>query len=362
MAKIKIVVIDDEVNVRETITEILTFHGYEVFAAAGGKLGFQLVSQVKPDLVLCDITMPEMDGYEVLARIRGEERLKSLPFLFISAKNDADSVRLGMNLGSDDYLSKPFKAADLISAIEAKLKRFNEFRDSLNTEINQLQDHFSKFGFQELNVPVNGILGVIDFMQEYDHMLQSSERQEFLARIRQSVYSFRRSYSNLTLYLKIISGEQIYDSKRTCLTTEVVASAKEKLKVIHPSSVLPPFDLELARLPMHCHALELILFELLDNVIRHAENEKSPEVMGRWTQEDSVYVIRVSDFGAGLSADKIKKIQATMRLDRELVNDQGWGLGLFLTRFLTEQANGTFLFTSSEGLGCQVEISIPVQR
>jgi len=356
----KIVVIDDETNIRETLTDILTFQGYKVYAASNGKLGLQCIYREKPDLVLCDIMMPDMDGYEVLTRIRGDETLKGLPFLFISAKNDQDSIRTGMNLGSDDYLSKPFKTADLTAAIETKLRRFKEFKDSLNKEIELLQEQFSQFGFQEFNKPSNSILGVIDFLREYDSQLQNKDRLLFFDRIEQSTHQFKRSYSNLILYLNILSGQPIYQKQKNCSTQESVSNTLKRLKISYPNTH-PHLDIEMARLPLNCQAFEFILYELVDNGIKYGENQTAPIVEGKIDNESFVYILKITDFGPGLSAEAIKKVLNTSQLDKKLPDQDGWGLGLFISRYLINQAKATFSFNSVLGQGSTIEVRFPLQ-
>lgn len=358
MSLIKIVIIDDETNIRETITDILSFQGYEVHAASNGKMGLHLIYREKPDMVLCDIMMPDMDGYEVLARIRGDETLLGLPFLFISAKNDPDSIRTGMNLGSDDYLSKPFKAADLITAIEAKLRRFKEFRESLNREIDQLQVQFCQYGFQEFNKPANSILGILSFLKEHDNQLTSKERKLFFNRIEQSTYHFKRAYSNLILYLNIISGHPIYQNNKSCSTKETETTLLERLQINYPT-VKPNFNVEMARLPMHCDALEFVLYELLDNAIKHSENQTPPYIEGKMDVQNSVYIFTITDYGPGLTAVEVKNILSTSQLDRKIATQDGWGLGLFITRHLLDQTQATFSFKSIKGQGTTIEIKIP---
>jgi CheY-like chemotaxis protein/two-component sensor histidine kinase len=356
MVKTKIVVIDDEINIRETISDILTMQGYEVITASGGKEGCRLIRLEKPDMVLCDIMMPDMDGYEVLKRVRSEDHLKSLPFLFVSAKNDAESVRLGMNLGSDDYLTKPFKATELVEAIESKLQRFKQFKESLQQEINSLQDHFSKYGFQELNVPVNGMMGVVDFMQEYDQMLQSSERLELLGQLRNSIVRLRRSYTNLLLYLKLVSGERVYDAKWTCLSSEVLELVKAKLKHFYPEGYTVQFDLAEARLPIHEQAFKLILFELSDNANKFGGLKEQPMVRGFWSEDQQQYHLLVQDHGKGLDASELNKVLSAVRANRDLVEEHGWGLGLYLAKHLAEQAGATFQIKSKKGSGTTIEV------
>jgi len=116
-----ILVIEDEQDLREEIVDVLTFEGYEVLEAGDGITGLQLTRDYIPDVVLCDIAMPQMNGFEVLRELQNESVTAILPFIFLTAHTDRDQVRRGMELGADDYLTKPFLREELLSAIDTQL-------------------------------------------------------------------------------------------------------------------------------------------------------------------------------------------------------------------------------------------------
>ncbi len=119
----KILVIEDETEMRRNIVTILRMEQFQPIAAENGRVGVELAKKEKPDLVLCDVMMPEMDGYAVLHALRAEADLAITPFLFLTAKGEKGDIRAGMNLGADDYLTKPVAKADLLAAIRARLER-----------------------------------------------------------------------------------------------------------------------------------------------------------------------------------------------------------------------------------------------
>jgi DNA-binding NarL/FixJ family response regulator len=113
----------DPAEMRRNIATILEMENYSVFAAADGRAGIELARSRKPDIVLCDVMMPEMDGFAVIQTLRADAATASIPFIFLTAKGEKRDVRGGMNLGADDYLTKPVTATDLLAAIEARLAR-----------------------------------------------------------------------------------------------------------------------------------------------------------------------------------------------------------------------------------------------
>lgn len=119
----KILVIEDHTDVRENIAEILDLAGYETFQAPHGKEGVRIAVQEMPDLIICDIMMPELDGYGVLHILNKRTDTSHIPFIFLSAKAEKEDFRKGMNMGADDYLTKPFDDKELLQTIELRLSK-----------------------------------------------------------------------------------------------------------------------------------------------------------------------------------------------------------------------------------------------
>ncbi|WP_310428614.1 anti-sigma factor antagonist [Chamaesiphon sp. VAR_48_metabat_135_sub] len=118
-----ILAIEDEAGIRENIQEILELEGFNVLTAENGKIGVQLAREHHPDLIICDVMMPELDGYDVLIALRQDPSTIKIPFIFLSAKAAKDDFRKGMSLGADDYLTKPFTPRDLREAISIRLEK-----------------------------------------------------------------------------------------------------------------------------------------------------------------------------------------------------------------------------------------------
>lgn len=119
----KILVIEDETEIRENLEELLA-DDYEVIVSSGGREGIEKALKELPDVVLCDVTMAGVTGHNVLTALRSNPTTVKIPFIFLTAKVSKDDIRLGMELGADDYLTKPFTRKELLSAISARLKRF----------------------------------------------------------------------------------------------------------------------------------------------------------------------------------------------------------------------------------------------
>lgn len=124
---LKILIIEDEDTIRENIMELLLSEEFQVLGVAQGQLGIQLASEYQPNLILCDIIMPDIDGYTVLIEIQKQPLLANIPFIFMTAKAERKDLRLGMELGADDYITKPFTPMELLSSIRAQLKKQQQY-------------------------------------------------------------------------------------------------------------------------------------------------------------------------------------------------------------------------------------------
>ncbi|NEO85624.1 MAG: response regulator [Spirulina sp. SIO3F2] len=128
-----ILVIEDEFQVLENTVEILELGGYRVATASNGYNGLEAVRREQPDLIICDVMMPKMDGYAVLETLRADPQLSLIPFIFLTAKADRTAQRQGMALGADDYLTKPFTPKELLATVETRFAR----QATVNAQINQ---------------------------------------------------------------------------------------------------------------------------------------------------------------------------------------------------------------------------------
>jgi DNA-binding response OmpR family regulator/DNA-binding CsgD family transcriptional regulator len=136
---IKVLIIEDTIKLRECISEALELEGFEVIHAEDGISGIRLAKECWPDLILCDIVMPGMNGYDVLRMLRSEPRLPPFPFVFITAMADRKNIRDGMDLGADDYLVKPFTMTELLNAINARLTKQNSAENRIRLQIEKIE-------------------------------------------------------------------------------------------------------------------------------------------------------------------------------------------------------------------------------
>ena len=131
----KILIIEDNLEVRENLAEILELDGYQCITAENGKIGVQKAMETKPDLILCDVMMPELDGFGVLKIINKNPELMHIPFMFLTAKAEKSDFRKGMGLGADDYITKPFDDVELLEAIEMRLHKSRDIIKQMDRQV-----------------------------------------------------------------------------------------------------------------------------------------------------------------------------------------------------------------------------------
>lgn len=154
-----ILVIDDTEDVRQLVASVLKNYGFKVREAANGKLGVQMMTEEKPDLVICDINMPAMGGFETLAAVRDSSNTASIPFILMTGVVSRDGFRRGMVCGADDYLVKPFTPDELIEAVMSRLVRQTDLQLEADKRAQRLVEYAAKYPFPELAGRLDDLMG-----------------------------------------------------------------------------------------------------------------------------------------------------------------------------------------------------------
>lgn len=158
----KILVVEDERKILEDISEMLQLTGYEVITAEDGKNASKIAIDENPDLIVTDIMMPQMDEYELLKKLRSNTRTEQLPVIFLTAKTDRESLRTGMGLGADDYITKPYVADELLNAVKIRIEKSKAHEKTLD----DLRLNLTKYVPHELRTPLVPILGLPELIIE----------------------------------------------------------------------------------------------------------------------------------------------------------------------------------------------------
>jgi DNA-binding response OmpR family regulator/two-component sensor histidine kinase len=360
----RIQVIEDEINIRENIQELLEAKGYLVRVSANGKQGVLDAIDFKPHLIVCDVMMPKMDGYKVLEYIRKTSVIQNTPFIFLTARVDKNDIRQGMDLGADDYLTKPFTYKELLKAIESRLKRQQKIIGEYAKVKHDLDTTVFATYYHEFNTPLHGILGGLNLMLNARDSFNEQQVQELLTSILKSGLRLNHSLANLMLFEEIRRAE-VYPELISMFTegiakTNWVQKVKTELqtmsKEIYNRAGDIVIDLEVAEVRMGGEYLQRIILELVDNALKFSKRGEKVYVTGALNGEE--YRLEVKDSGRGFELLSLADIAPFKQFNRKRFEQQGLGIGLFLVKRLTELNNGDLRIVTSEGEGTQVEVNL----
>jgi len=202
----KVLVIEDEPSIRNNIMLMLKVERYAAVGAENGRIGVELARNDPPDLILCDVMMPEMDGFAVLEALRAEPRFAEIPFIFLTALDDRSSMRRGMNLGADDYLPKPFTRNELLEAVNSRLKKFETLTQALAARLVPQQDRLT----QKFREKISGGDGTA--------ALEDTDSEALTGKITQATVLFS-DIRNFTTYSERLTSDEIAELLNAYLET-----------------------------------------------------------------------------------------------------------------------------------------------
>ena len=359
-----ILIIEDDDNVRENISEILELNGYLTHSAPNGKEGLEIALELIPDLIVCDMMMPEMDGMEVLHHLREKHHLENIPFIFLTARVEKQDFRQAMKMGADDYLTKPFDLRDLLESIRRRLQRSEKLKKIIKEKTEEARSEIEVTHHHELNTPVFGILGSVRVLKDYYVDLSESERLELIEAIYRSALRLESTLQQEALYGRILFLEQNPNEQRLyCMgITEdpsvLAHQVKDELQAFYKRQNQFVFDIVDKPLPVNRDNVKYILKELLSNAIKFSAKESRVDVSISVNERECS--LQVEDEGKGVELENLEKIYPFRQFHKEKQEQQGKGLGLYIVQKLVDFHQGTLNFENKAGgVGFSVSIKIP---
>jgi len=358
----RILVIDDSHDLRNDIVETLAMEGFHAVGAPDGETGVRLARQVRPDLIICDIMMPGMDGYEVLDQVRGDEEIAMIPFIFLTAKTNRGDLRHGMSLGADDYITKPFMVNELLTSIRMRLKRQAEIDNMVEKRLDDLRDTIITSLPHELRTPLNTIIGFADMLMLEASHLSPEQVESWSQHIKQAGMRLYRVVENHIYYSRLqvarLQGKDrhifemaMLDSAHHVIREQVERIADEVDRLGDVSVELEP-----APLVRFSHQdMGKLVEELVNNALKFSK-PGSPILVRAHMCRDGCYALRVIDAGRGMTTAQIERIGAYTQFERGYYEQQGMGLGLAIVLELVHLYGGEISVTSEEGRGTEVEV------
>ncbi|MCI0710315.1 MAG: hybrid sensor histidine kinase/response regulator [Chloroflexi bacterium] len=362
-----ILVVDDDHLMREQIIAFLTPDGYDILEAADGEEGIKQAIAHQPDLIICDVMMPKMNGYQFLERLYYFPPMRRIPFIFLTALADFEHMREGMNLGADDYLTKPFARQQLIDAIETRLLKQQEYLQGAEKRLNEVKKKIVKLVAHELRTPLAPIKMVTDLVTMKLGNLTDAELQDYMQVIRNSTTRMSHLVQQILLVTEIetgvIDGDSIMEKSAYIGAWDLVVSAIGLAREYAIRNEDVQIDMNFKNQDVNVFGVMPLLKHALSEIITNAMHfsKGNPVTIHQWyAEEEDTCWITVTDTGAGMSEETIDRaFREFEQINREKQEQQGIGLGLPLARMLVQMHEGTLKVKSKEGKGTHVTVGLP---
>ncbi len=360
----KVLVIDDEAAVRETILLNLRRNGFDTLSAVNGAEGIKIARTQLPDVIICDVRMELVSGYELLAVIRNDPMTASTPFILITAEPSRSAMRQGMELGADDYLVKPFSGGEIIAAVNSQIQKRQSIQQQAEQKLDELRAQLSATIPHELRTPLNGILGYADILRKQSDELNSAEVAQMSERIFKNAKRLHRLVENFLLYAQLHFLES--DNARVATIrksrTDNAAALIDTIATQKTYEAARSFDLDLhletADLAIAQDYFTKIFDEVIDNALKYSKKGTPVQVHG--VANGGKYILTVADHGRGMTPHQIHEIGAYKQFERKTYEQQGTGLGLSVAKKLAEVHGGSLVVESEHGKRTTVVVTLPI--
>ena len=338
----KILIVEDTLTIREEIHDILVMEGYTVFEAENGSIGFEIALKKHPDLIISDILMPKLNGFEMYKKLQNNKTTKLIPLIFLSAKAEKSDIRAGMNLGAEDYLTKPIDVEDLLNTVKIKIDKklllAQETIDKTTTISAILQqqkkelDNYAQLISHELKTPLRNISDVLIWIrEELAHPISSENSINSIELLEKKVERMEILLIKLEQYKNIRSSS----FKKNKINLNTIAK-----KVIAKLQVPSHIKIEIKnKLPTHFAdeiMLEKVFEILIQNALDHIDKEKGLILLACETTEED-YLFSIKDNGIGIKTKYHEKI---FEMFQTIDSNNSTGIGLSIVKKIISYYNG----------------------
>ena len=358
-----ILVVDDDRAVRFLLVRLLQNEGHEVIEAENGKEAIFATKTDRPDLILLDVDMPVMDGFSALEVIREDPASARTPVVFLTGRSDRASLRRGMELGADDFITKPFKRRDVVQAIRVRLDRIEKLTARDQDDGSVLPMGVMHVLPHELNTPLTVIKSCASLLVDVE--LSEEQVKRLGEMIMQGSDRLHRLFQNILAFaeLRLIEGDPTRLSRLKSEITDVPGVILSRVLGLKALCAKREDDVSLETIEttlwISKENFKRMAEELIDNAFKFSSPE-SPVSVHSFLQHEE-FVLEVSDHGRGMTEEQMSQLAAFRQFDRQYYEQQGIGLGLALAKKLAEVHGGRLEITSAVGKGTTVRVFLKVR-
>jgi signal transduction histidine kinase len=358
-----VLILDDDISLLESLTDYLEIAEFSVLTASNGIEGLARMKEQAPDIIVCDITMPEMDGYAFFEQVRDNRDWLSIPFVFLSAKGEPEDVQHGYAIGADIYLKKPFDPDELITILRSKLQRAKELDSVIKTKIEYKTTSSLATYDYELRAPLQLIQRYMRVFQERKAHIDPGELDEIAQVMRVSLSRLVKLFEDLTMFVYIQSGaagaEIQSQYQKINLSRDLQILMEEfRDRASQRGVTLHQFLPDELLMRGHAHYTREVFMRLIDNAIKFGQSGGNVWIEAAMLPEKVRVSIR--DDGMGISKDELSKLFSTFKGgDRIRIDLQGAGLGLAIAGKLVGLHGGEIKVESALGKGSTFEVLLP---
>jgi two-component system sensor histidine kinase/response regulator len=368
MVKPIILLVEDDLALLNGMCDTLDLVGYRTVSATNGQEALTSLQQVRPDLIISDIMMPEMDGYDFHQAVSSNPETATIPFIFLTAKTDQADVRKGLRDGVDAYLIKPFELEDLLIHVENKLRRFATIRQDAVTQLEELQQQIITMFSHELRTPLTYIQGYTDLLAGQPEAFSRDEMATFLQGIQVGSSRLNRLVENLLALVQLDTGVFRHEYENFAALDDVGRLVRLASNHLAPTATNKGLTIDISvadNLPpvrlVSTH-INQVVGNLLDNAIKFSHRPKS-KVLVRVYQNADRLLVEVIDEGIGIGPHDAREIfQRFRQVNRAKHEQAGLGVGLAIARGLMHIHGGDIELVSKPGEGSKFTAWFPLSR
>jgi two-component system, sensor histidine kinase and response regulator len=348
----KILVIEDELNVRENIVELLESEDFEVFSAKDGFEGIFLAQEHSPELILCDVTMPELDGYGVLNNLRKDPNIAITPFIFLTAKAASEEIRQGMNLGADDYLTKPFSRQELLTTIKARLSKQKIHDQNTDALLKDIGESLSYSISEKIFNPLDEILGASEVFRQDANIIEPNDIEKLGAHIQSNTKFLKRAILNIFMYLNMelmFHNSDSLETIKNIYTTrpgDFVYMIAMQLARKYDCSKKLVVSIDNSRLKISTSDWNKIVEESLEFVFSLFKEGSLIDVSTKIVDDIFQYSIRLES--DELPYDLLHKTSQNIPRTQAFYESLDPGLGLLIIHFIVKLYDGEFIVSNEK--------------